>query len=123
MKLSATVKEAVADAEVGHADWQRILDRIIEPANPKVAGMDGAVRSSVDLFHALALSIRLHQGCRVLHPACDLTYCRRPQGCLRRGKMTRTLLWLSAAAVVLSPAGAYAQVFGTSGRCSRIATA
>jgi hypothetical protein len=27
--------------------------------------------------------------------------------------MTRTILWLTTAAVVLSPAGAYAQVFGT----------
>ncbi len=27
---------------------------LIEPANPKVAGLDGAVRSYVELFYALA---------------------------------------------------------------------
>jgi acetylornithine deacetylase/succinyl-diaminopimelate desuccinylase-like protein len=41
---------------LGHGDGAHAPDEywLIESANPKVAGMDGAVRSYVDLFYALA---------------------------------------------------------------------
>ena len=41
---------------LGHGDGAHAPDEyfLIESSNPKVAGMDGAVRSYVDLFYALA---------------------------------------------------------------------
>jgi hypothetical protein len=41
---------------LGHGAGAHAPDEywLIESANPKVAGMDGAVRSYVDLFYALA---------------------------------------------------------------------
>ena len=40
---------------LGHGAGAHAPDEyyLIEPANPKVAGIDGAVRSCVDLFYAL----------------------------------------------------------------------
>jgi acetylornithine deacetylase/succinyl-diaminopimelate desuccinylase-like protein len=50
------LKLAAGQFGLGHGDGAHAPDEywIIESANPKVAGMDGAVRSYVELFYALA---------------------------------------------------------------------
>jgi acetylornithine deacetylase/succinyl-diaminopimelate desuccinylase-like protein len=52
----APLKLPAGQFGLGHGDGAHAPDEywLIESANPKVAGMDGAVRSFVDLFYALA---------------------------------------------------------------------
>lgn len=52
----APLKLAAGQFGLGHGDGAHAPDEyyIIESSNPKVAGMDGAVRSYVDFFYALA---------------------------------------------------------------------
>jgi acetylornithine deacetylase/succinyl-diaminopimelate desuccinylase-like protein len=52
----APLKLAAGQYGLGHGDGAHAPDEyfLIESSNPKVAGMDGAVRSYVDLFYALA---------------------------------------------------------------------
>jgi acetylornithine deacetylase/succinyl-diaminopimelate desuccinylase-like protein len=54
----APLKLAAGMFGMGHGDGAHAPDEyfIIESANPKVAGMDGAVRSYVELFRSLASS-------------------------------------------------------------------
>jgi acetylornithine deacetylase/succinyl-diaminopimelate desuccinylase-like protein len=52
----APLRMAAGQFGMGHGGGAHAPDEywVIEPANPKVAGMDGAVRSFVELFYALA---------------------------------------------------------------------
>jgi len=52
----APLRMAAGQFGMGHGAGAHAPDEywLIEPANPKVAGMDGAVRSFVELFYALA---------------------------------------------------------------------
>jgi acetylornithine deacetylase/succinyl-diaminopimelate desuccinylase-like protein len=52
----APLKLAAGQYGLGHGAGAHAPDEywLVEPANPKVAGMDGAARSFVDLFYALA---------------------------------------------------------------------
>jgi acetylornithine deacetylase/succinyl-diaminopimelate desuccinylase-like protein len=52
----APLKLAAGQFGLGHGDGAHAPDEywIVESANPKVAGMDGAVKSYVDFFYALA---------------------------------------------------------------------